>query len=398
MTAPDPGLGVDSEVGRLRRVFVHRPELSLRRLTATNHRAFLFDEPIDAGRAIAEHDEFTALLRRHGVEVLELGELLATALESPAARTEAVLARHLLGGLTLHELVSDLDFDASAARASLTAATASDDGGFFVLPPLPNHLFTRDPSTWIGGAVLLNPMRTRARRLEALNLAIVYRFHPSFGSGGARFWYPSGTNEQLALHDFGRSSLEGGDIMPVGGGTVLVGMSERSTAQMVEVLARALFDGGAAERVVAVQLERRRAYMHLDTVLTFVDRDAITAFPDVVERARTFTLTPGDEPGAIDVAEEPDLLSCLARVVGVDALRVVPTGGDEAQRAQEQWDDANNVVALEPGVVVAYRKNVRTNAGLRAAGVEVLEIEGLEIGKGRGGGHCLTCPLLRDPL
>jgi arginine deiminase len=426
MTAPDPGLGVDSEVGRLRRVLVHRPELSLRRLTATNHRAFLFDEPIDAGRAIAEHDEFTALLRRHDVEVLELGDLLATALESPAARAEAVtravsdftvgpaltdrvrdhlvglpapvLARHLLGGLTLHELVSDLGLDASTAHASLTAATASDDGGFFVLPPLPNHLFTRDPSTWIGGAVLLNPMRTRARRLEALNLAIVYRFHPSFGSEGARFWYPSGTNEQLALHDFGRSSLEGGDIMPIGGGTVLVGMSERSTAQMVEVLARALFDRGAAERVVAVQLERRRAYMHLDTVLTFVDRDAITAYPDVVERARTFTLTPRDKPGAVDVAEQPDLLSCLARVVGVDVLRVVPTGGDEAQRAQEQWDDANNVLALEPGVVVAYRKNVRTNAGLRAAGVEVLEIEGLEIGKGRGGGHCLTCPLLRDPL
>jgi arginine deiminase len=149
--------------------------------------------------------------------------------------------------------------------------------------------------------------------------------------------------------------------------------------------------------VVAVQLERRRAYMHLDTVLTFADRDTVTAYPDVIEHARAFTLTPGELPGTVDVTEEPDLLACLARVVGVDVLRVVPTGGDERQRAQEQWDDANNVVALEPGVVVAYRKNVLTNAGLRAAGVEVLEIEGLEIGKGRGGGHCLTCPLLRDP-
>ncbi|HEY7940179.1 MAG TPA: arginine deiminase [Acidimicrobiales bacterium] len=426
MTVQDPRFGVASEVGRLRRVLVHRPDLSLRRLTPANHRALLFDEVLDVGRATHEHDEFTALLRRHDVEVLELGDLLTTALADEVARAEAVtqavsdftvgpaltegvrahlvglppdvLARHLLGGLTLRELTDELGFTPPAgAGASLTASTAPDDGGFFVLPPLPNHLFTRDSSTWVGDAVLLNPMRTRARRLEVLNLAIVYRFHPMFGPDGARFWYPSGTNEQLALHDFGRSSLEGGDIMPLGGGTVLVGVSERSTAQMVEVLARALFAGGAAERVVAVQLERRRAYMHLDTVLTFADRDTVTAYPDVIEHARAFTLTPGEVPGTVDVTEEPDLLACLARVVGVDVLRVVPTGGDERQRAQEQWDDANNVVALEPGVVVAYRKNVLTNAGLRAAGVEVLEIEGLEIGKGRGGGHCLTCPLLRDP-
>jgi len=416
--------GVHSEVGKLRKVMVHRPELSLQRLTPGNHDELLFDDVLWVERAQQEHDEFVARMRERDVEVFLLQDLLAESLDaSEEARRRLIevaaspftvglsivddirallgelkpveLARHLIGGLT----VAESGLDLAALRDRSVIAAAMDDPGRFVLPPLPNTLFTRDSSCWIYGGVTLNPMFWPARRMEAYNVAAIYRYHPMFADADFEFWYPElGDDEKFNVVDFGRSTLEGGDVQPIGNGTVLIGMSERSQARMIEQVARALFAKGAADRVIAVVMTKDRAHMHLDTVMTMLDRDAITVYPKVLDDVRAISLRPGSAEGRFHVTEEEGLLPAMADALGVAKLRVVETGGDAYQQEREQWDDGNNVVALEPGVVVAYERNTFTIAKMRQAGIEVITIEGFELGKGRGGGHCMTCPLLRDPL
>jgi arginine deiminase len=238
-----------------------------------------------------------------------------------------------------------------------------------------------------------------ARRREAYNVAAIYKAHPMFAGADFDFWYPvEGADGRFEIADFGLASLEGGDVMPIGNGTVLIGMSERSTGRMIEHIANTLFNAGAAERVIAAVMTKDRAHMHLDTVFTLLDRDKATAYPKVVDDMRAVSLRPGSSAGDFHVTVEPDFLTAVADALGVGRLQVVETGGDQYQQEREQWDDGNNVVALEPGVVVAYERNTYTIAKMREAGVEVIEIAGFELGKGRGGGHCMTCPLLRDPL
>jgi len=416
--------GVHSEVGKLRKVMVHRPELSLQRLTPTNHDELLFDDVLWVERAQFEHDRFVEKMRDRGVEVFLLRELLSEALAASdggrqrlievaaseytvgvslvdevrsmlAGLAPADLAKHLIGGLTVAESGIDL---AKFREFSLPAA-ALEDESTFVLPPLPNTLFTRDSSCWIYGGVSINPMYWPARRLEAYNVAAIYRYHPMFQGTGFEYWYPElGDDGRFEAADFGRASMEGGDVQPIGNGTVLIGLSERTQARMIEQIARALFAKGAAERVIAVVMTKDRAHMHLDTVFTLLDRDAVTVYPKVMDQVRAISLRPGVSEGRFHVTEEPGFLSAVADALGVKDLRVVETGGDAYQQEREQWDDGNNVVALEPGVVVAYERNTYTIAKMREAGVEVVTIEGFELGKGRGGGHCMTCPLLRDPL
>ena len=418
------GFGVHSEVGRLRKVMVHRPELSLQRLTPSNHDELLFDDVLWVERAQYEHDQFVARMRERGVEVFQLRDLLAEALAaSEEARRRLVelaaseytvgvslvdevravlwdlkpgqLAKHLIGGLT----VAESGLDLGRFRASSLPAAALEDTSAFILPPLPNTLFTRDSSCWIYGGVSINPMFWPARRLEAYNVAAIYRAHPMFADANFEYWYPQlGDDGRFHVEDFGRSSLEGGDVLPIGNGTVLIGLSERSQARMIEQIARALFATGAAERVIAVVMTKDRAHMHLDTVFTMLDRDTVTLYPQVMDRVRAISLRPGAAEGRFHVTEEEGFLPAVADALGVPKLRVVETGGDVYQQEREQWDDGNNVVALEPGVVVAYERNTYTIAKMREAGVEVVTIEGFELGKGRGGGHCMTCPLVRDPL
>jgi arginine deiminase len=418
------GLGVHSEVGKLRQVIVHRPDLSLKRLTPGNHDELLFDDVLWVERAQWEHDQFVARMRERDVEVFYVQDLLGEALAaSEDARTRIiervaneytvgiglvedvrallmamppdVLARHLIGGLTLEE--SGLDI-ANAKGTSLIAA-AVDDPSIFVLPPLPNTLFMRDSSCWIYGGVSINPMYWPARRREAINMAAIYRAHPMFADGGFDFWYPPmGDDDRFNTEDFGLSSLEGGDVEIIGNGSVAIGLSERTQARMIEQIARALFEKGAADRVIAAVMTKDRAHMHLDTVFTMLDRDKATAYPKVVDGIGAISLRPGSKPGTLDVRKDKNLVSAVEDALGVSKLHIVETGGDRYQQEREQWDDGNNVVALEPGVVVAYERNTFTISKMREAGVEVVEIAGFELGKGRGGGHCMTCPIARDPI
>ena len=419
------GFGVHSEVGKLRQVIVHRPELSLKRLTPDNHDELLFDDVLWVERAQWEHDQFVARMRERDVEVFYVQDLLAEALAAgdPDKKRRLiervaneytvgvalvddvqalldgmapdVLAKHLIGGLT----VAESGLDLGTVKATSLIAAAIDDPTIFVLPPLPNTLFTRDSSCWIYGGVSINPMYWPARRREAINMAAIYKGHPMFADGGFEFWYPPlGDDDRFNVEDFGLSSLEGGDVEIIGNGAVAIGMSERTQGRMIEQIARALFAKGAANRVIAAVMTKDRAHMHLDTVFTLLDRDKATAFPKVVEGIRSISIRPGEKEGTLDVREDANFVSAVADALGVPKLTIVATGGDAYQQQREQWDDGNNVVALEPGVVVAYERNTFTISKMREAGVEVVEIAGFELGKGRGGGHCMTCPIRRDPL
>jgi len=290
------------------------------------------------------------------------------------------LARALIGGVTASELPA-------GARGLAFSMLGPND---LVLDPLPNHLFTRDTSCWIYGGVSLNPMAKPARRRETVHLEAIYRFHPRFAAADFNLWY-GGVDE-----DWGRATIEGGDVLVIGNGAVLIGMGERTTPYAVERLAQQLFARGAAREVVAVELPRARSYMHLDTVMTMIDRDAILMYPGVVENARTWSIKPGDAPGEIVVERRPQLFEAISDALRIPALRIFTTGGDEMEADREQWDDGNNVLAVEPGVVIAYDRNVDTNTKLRRAGIEVITIEGFELSRGRGGARCMSCPLERD--
>ena len=403
--------GVHSEVGKLRKVIVHRPGLEMRRLTPSNCKELLFDDVIWTHKAQKDHDLFVDLMRDdYGAQVMHVHTLLADVLDDTEGRAYVLdrkitpfdvgvggahemrawmdemdstdLATHLIGGLTMRELPPDL------CPVSQKAYGAYE----FVLPPLPNQLFTRDSSCWIYNGVTVNPMFWTPRRKESLHLNAIYRFHPEFKDGDFNIWW--GDPDV----DYGNAMIEGGDVMPVGNGVVLIGMGERTTYQAVSLLAQTLFEHEAATHVLAARMPRDRASMHLDTIFTFCDRDLVTIYEQVINRIQPISYRPGKNGKPEIIVEEKGWLEAVRDAMGLKELRAISTGGDEFNQEREQWDDGNNVVALEPGVVVAYDRNEWTNAKLEEAGVTVLTIPGSELGRGRGGGHCMTCPVLRDPV
>jgi len=391
-------LGASSEVGRLRTVMLHRPGPELKRLTPRNNDKLLFDGIPWVARAQDEHDAFAAALTDRDVEVVYLTDLLVQTLADQAARDRAV--NDVLGSLHLGDTLRDYlrqvlgDLDAEGLSLVLTAGIRNDEvrGGFglvtsllahddFLIDPLPNLLFTRDSSVWIRDRVAITSLAMPARERESQLTDLIYAMHPRF-AGVER------------IHGAHHEHVEGGDVLLLAPGVIAVGVGERTTPAGAERFARQVFDAGLAETVLAVPIAQERATMHLDTVCTMVDVDKIVMYPNVADHLIAHAVTQRD--GDLAVAAAEPFLVAAAKAMQIDTLHQIDTGLDAVTAEREQWDDGNNTLALAPRLAVAYERNLETNSRLEAAGIEVIAIAGSELGSGRGGPRCMSCPIARD--
>ncbi len=384
-------------------MLLHRPGNELKRLTPRNNDQLLFDSIPWVDRAQQEHDAFAEVLRGRDVEVLLLADALRTALSDTRAHAAGVhaavderrLGIDLADSLRSHlssakpealaeVLMAGMTFEELPAAEGVSLVRLMNHPNDFAVAPLPNLLFTRDSSAWIGDRVAVSSLTMPARVRETAVLDLIYAYHPWFRQASRAYGAHS-------------APIEGGDVMLLSPGVLAIGVGERTTAAGAESLARSVFADGIAHTVLAVPIEQTRATMHLDTVCTMVAADAVVMYPLLADSLTAFTMRPTDD-GSVKVEGPEPFLTAAAEAMQIERLRVIDTGLDPVTAEREQWDDGNNTLALAPGVVVGYERNVETNVRLEEAGIEVLAITGSELGSGRGGPRCMSCPIRRESI
>lgn len=405
-----PFLNVKSEIGKLKAVLLHKPGKELERLTPDYLRDLLFDDIPWLRKMRVEHDEFAEVMTKRGVHVYYVEDLLAEILENVDVKRSLIsdmLLHCHIENPELYENISAYLFEKSPeelAEIAIAGLNKKDlpevereyslsDYVYREYPlyinPIPNLYFMRDPAAVIANGICINSMHTDARRREPMLIKYIFEHNPLFRKEYSPIWY----NYTLP------HSIEGGDILVLGKEVIAVGCSERTSAEGIEILARNLFAGNEElKEVLAVQIPPLRAFMHLDTVFTMVDRDKFTVYPGILEKVTVYKLTRNGR-GGIKVSLGDSLIETLKKSLKLPAVKLIQSGGgDIITAAREQWNDSTNTLAIAPGVVVTYSRNEASNEVLRSNGIEVLEIEGSELVRGRGGPRCMSMPLVREDI
>lgn len=403
---------VKSEIGKLKKVMLHKPGQELEHLVPEDLERLLFDDIPYLKTAKIEHDMFAEIMRGQGVEVVYLEDLTADVLKNSEKKEQFVREFIAEGGASaakvrdqLYEYLMNISDEKELVLKTMSGIRASElnvkqscplvslvkKESQFLLDPIPNLYFTRDPFASIGNGVSLNRMYSRTRRRETLYGKYILKYHPDF-YGKVPFYYDRDM-------DF---SIEGGDILNLSNKVIAIGISQRTTPEAIELLAQNIFADEASEieTIIALDIPAVRAFMHLDTVCTQVDYDKFTIHPGIMQTLRIFEIKPGDRKGQLKVTESDAMFSdILAKYLELDKVTLIKCGGkDRIASEREQWNDGSNTLCIEPGKVVVYDRNYVTNEILRQHGIEVLEMASSELSRGRGGPRCMSMPLEREDL